>query len=78
MKRARRYFEVSGPRRDFDCTTFCEDHAKQALDYATEWLWEAFDALDDGEEIAIKVEFKIGTERCFECEPVTATESEGR
>lgn len=69
------HFEVEGSRRDYDFSTFCENHQSEAMDFANEWLLELVDGTDVGDTVDIKVHVRKGAaERCYACEPARASE----
>lgn len=66
MTNAPKHYEVSGPGRDYDSTTFCAHCWPEALQCAKDWLEEAADGLDV-EDIA-KVEVAVchgAPEHCY-------------
>ena len=69
--RAAFHFEVHGPGRDYDYSVFCEEHNNEATDCAAEWLAEAFDAAEVGEDISVKMRVVRGKidieEECVAC-----------
>ena len=75
MTKSPYHFEVEGPCRDYDITTFCEDHDQEALEYASEWLKDVFDSCEVGEERSITVRVCAGkVDRCYECCPTQPEE----
>lgn len=65
------YYEVNGPKRDYDVAFFCEDHNNEAVEFASEWLGEAFDSAEVDEEVSVQmkaVEGKLNSETwCMAC-----------
>ena len=69
------HFEVQGPRRDYDITTFCEEHATEAMDCAAEWLQEVADGCDIDDEVSVTFRVCAGkVDRCYECCPTQPEE----
>lgn len=56
------HFMVSGPRRDYDYSTFCEECNEDAVECAQEWLAEVFDGLDIGEDVSVTMQVVAGKE----------------
>jgi hypothetical protein len=60
------HFEVEGPRRDYDRTTFCCKAFDEAVDFATEWMAELADGQDVGESDSVTFRTVAGPcERCY-------------
>lgn len=62
---------VSGPRRDYDYSSFCCDHSREAEQCAAEWAAEIVDGLDVGESGAVTIEVCAWVEAesvCVECD----------
>ena len=49
------HFEVHGPGRDYDYSTFCSTCHTDALECAKEWMAEVFDDLEPGESCKVEV-----------------------
>ena len=68
------HFEEQGPGRDYDCTTFCKSHGKEAISAAEEWLLEAADDADVGFSAGIYFHHREGADvRCYVCDPEDRT-----
>ncbi len=60
------HYEVHGPGRDYDYTPFCEDCNDDAIECANEWLAEAFDGCDVGDDVAVTIKVVDGPlEQCM-------------
>ena len=49
------HYEVEGPGRDYDYVLFCETHNNEAVEFAAEWLGEAFDGADVGQTVSVSM-----------------------
>ena len=60
------HFEVHGQCRDYDYSIFCSECDADAIELATEWLAEAFDAMEIDEVRTITVKTVLGaSEVCY-------------
>ena len=60
------HFEVHGPGRDYDYSTFCEQCHLDAIKCATEWMAERFDGLDIGEDVSVTMKVVEGAaDECY-------------
>ena len=54
------HFVVDGQFRDYNCAEFCDQHYSEAIECAQEWIEEAADGRDIGEQATVTVEVKPG------------------
>lgn len=67
---------IEGPCKDYDYSTFCEDHCNDAIDFLSSWGSDLIDMIEPNEvySLTIKCRDWLPNDRCYVCNPLTEYE----